>query len=118
MKAQFVSENVRFERGRDPKNAMGVGIKESIRAWLSKVYGSFQFTEGEYYKINDDNSITIHGDFEVPDYKIVRFPDYIRFKECKGDFMVDYCNLESLIGCPESVGGFFSCEANNLMTLE
>ena len=32
--------------------------------------------------------------------------------------MVDYCNLESLIGCPEEVDGFFSCEANNLMTLE
>jgi len=31
MKAQFVYENMRFERGVDPKSAMGIGIVEDIK---------------------------------------------------------------------------------------
>jgi len=30
MKAQFVNENIRFERGQDPKHSMGIGMRDEI----------------------------------------------------------------------------------------
>ena len=38
MKAQFVSENIRFERGRDPKSAMGLGEVKEIMDNTKKCY--------------------------------------------------------------------------------
>ena len=37
MKAQFVYENINFERGLDPKSSMGIGAKEFLRKQLEEV---------------------------------------------------------------------------------
>ena len=118
MKAQIVSENVRFERGRKPQEAMDVGIRRNIREWMNWVYGNFTMIEGEDYKINQDYTIDLLGNFEVPDKEIGEFPEYINFRMITGDFMIDYCNMKSLRGCPDKVDGFFSCEGNKLMSLD
>lgn len=38
MKAQFVIENIRFERGRDPKSAMNLGVVDEISQKTSDAY--------------------------------------------------------------------------------
>lgn len=118
MKARFVSENVRFERGKKPHVAMDVGIRKNIQEWMSWVYGNFSMEEGRDYVINPDYTIDTLLNFEVPDMKIVEFPDYINFRTARLDFMVDYCGLKSLRGCPKRVMGYFSCESNELTTLD
>jgi len=114
MKARFVSEAIDFERGKDPKAVMGIGTVELIYKWMEKTFPSFM----PKYKINDDMSIDILDDFEVPDTEIVKFPEYVNFNNCYGDFHVDYTKLESLRGCPKVVKGFFSCEGNKLESLD
>jgi len=34
MRAKFVYENMRFERGKDPKSAMGIGKRALIKKWF------------------------------------------------------------------------------------
>jgi hypothetical protein len=42
----------------------------------------------------------------------------VEIKEVGGDFSCDYNNLSSLEGAPEKVGGDFYCSHNNLSSLE
>jgi len=39
MKAQFVYENLDFERGIDPREAMDIGMEGRLKNWLRKNYG-------------------------------------------------------------------------------
>lgn len=114
MKARFVSESIEFTRGKDPKSAMNIGIRENINSWFDRTFPSFK----PRYRINEDLTIDIIHEFEVPDTDIGEFPPYINFHICNGDFMVDYTKLTSLRGCPRIVKGYFSCEGNKLTSLE
>ena len=61
MKARFVFENIRFERGMDPKRAMGVGIKEYIKSLLWGFSGQFidQILDDETLEIISYKGFTI-----------------------------------------------------------
>ena len=113
MKARFVSEAVDFERGQDPKKAMGIGIEHAIHKWFDEMFQSFK----PDYHINPDYTINVR-DFDVPDKKIGRFPDFINFYSCTDEFMIDFCEMEDLRGCPYVCKGYFSCENNNLHSLD
>jgi hypothetical protein len=57
MRAKAVNE---FEQGRDPYETMGLGQRKKIREWVEQ-YNFFGCT----VTINDDNSVTIDGDFKA-----------------------------------------------------
>jgi hypothetical protein len=116
-KANNIKESIDFERGIDPKKAMDIGIKNSIRKWIDSVLD--HWIEGNDYRINDDYTIEIFTGFEVPDTNLgPEFPDYIKMKRVVGNFHVDSCGLKSMRGFPEKVLGWFSCEQNELTSLE
>jgi hypothetical protein len=114
MKARFVSEAIEFERGKAFKDALKIGIKESVKLWLNKVFDPF---EPPFYTINEDGTIDIDN-FEVPDWKLIELPPYINFRVCREDVHVDFCELKTLKGMPKIVRGFFSIEGNKLETLD
>ena len=74
--------------------------------------------------INDDNSLTINGDFTLgsfyeyysPLIKNGRFT--VKFKQINGDFTVSSTGLEHFDGCPEVIKGNFNCSWNNIYSLE
>jgi len=119
MKVKYLNEKINFQRGQDPKKSLGIGIEESIHKWMIWVYTSKSGTPWETpkYRINDDLTIDLFEDFEVPDKDIGEFPDYINFNISHESFNVDHTNLKSLRGCPKVVKGYFSCEGNKLINL-
>lgn len=74
------------------------------------------------YSINTDGTIDVEGDVKIVDGKFKKFP--LRFGRvsgcflCYGSYLDSEERLTSLKGCPNYVGGDFSCCANFLTTLE
>lgn len=114
MRAKYVFEAISFQRGQDPKVAMGIGQKVVIEEWFEDIFQGYP----PEWRFNADGNIDLLENFEGPDKKIHKFPDFIQFGECQGDFMIDCCEMESLRGCPKKVIGYFSCEGNRLRSLE
>jgi hypothetical protein len=54
MKAQFVYENVNFERGLDPKSSIGIGLRSQIEKWMKKVK-----IDPEDYTIDENFNIVL-----------------------------------------------------------
>lgn len=117
---KLVKENINFERGLDPKEALGIGSKKAIIDWLN----SFPyFVSRHNYTINNDLSIDVKSEFPIELQGCIdlfpngEFPHYINFNHT-GDFDVDNCGLKSLRGCPKKIDGYFSCQMNELTSLE
>jgi len=112
----IVRENINFERGLDPKEAIGIGKAKLIQDWLDEVHIGVR-----NYKLNSD--FTIDTDLDViaverPElFPNGRFPDYIRFNS-SGSFDIDDCGIVSLVGCPKKVNGYFSCQMNEITNLK
>ena len=112
----IVRENINFERGLDPKEAIGIGKAKLIQDWLDEVHIGVR-----NYKLNSD--FTIDTDLDViaverPElFPNGRFPDYIRFNS-SGSFDIDECGIVSLVGCPKKVKGYFSCQMNKITDLK
>lgn len=116
MKTKLVRESLNFERGLDPKEAMNLGIYEKIREWMDEIWiGQKDFQVNKDFTIDTDMNVIIQvGSYLFPDGV---FPEYIRFNT-SGSFDIDDCNLKSLIGCPKHVRGYFSCQMNDISSLE
>jgi hypothetical protein len=69
--------------------------------YICKKYGIRNYT------INSDGSISVEGDVDLRYKRLTKLP--VKFKEISGDFWCYENNLTSLEGCPERVGGHFSC---------
>lgn len=111
-----VEENLHFERGLDPKKAMGLGTYEKIREWMDEVgVGIKNFSVKEDFSIDTDMDIIATERPEL--FPGGEFPSYLKFNT-SGSFDVDACELNSLVGCPRRVKGYFSCQQNNLTTLQ
>jgi hypothetical protein len=106
-----------FIKGEDKLKSLGIGRLELIKKWLDK-YDSTRYDQ--YVNnpvINDDLTIDANC-INISEVPFHEFPDYIQFRNLTDYFMVDYCGLTTLRGCPQKVGGFFSCSGNNLTSLE
>ena len=68
------------------------------------------------YTINDDMSISVEGDVNLPHKNLKSLP--IKFKEVGGYFYCYNNQLTSLEYCPETVDGDFSCSNNQLTSLK
>lgn len=114
MKARLVHQTYRgFTRGNDPGEAMDVGLRPKIKAWLYQmgIHG---------YTINDDLSIDVDDVDDIVNLNglgLAEFPDHVKFGRIGGGFYCSYNWLRSLKGCPETVGGNFYCNSNILDSL-
>jgi hypothetical protein len=102
-----------FERGLAPFDALDLGKLKKVEEWLS----SYHIYRANY-KINSDWSIDIKRSLIIiPDQFIIGIPDYIRFNECQGDFIIRGNRLLSMSGCPKIVHGDFAVNDNKLRDL-
>ena len=121
----IVRENINFERGLDPKEAMGIGKVKLINDWMGQVITIDHSKAApigiKNYKINKDFSIDTDLDVIALERKDLfpggRFPEYIRFNS-SGSFDIDDCGIVSLEGCPKEVKGYFSCQMNKITDLK
>ena len=108
---KLVKESLGFERKKDPHRAMGIGSRVRIEQWLEEM----RVTN---WIINTDWTIDVESSVSLTYYDLEIFPDFIQFGNIKGDFECDRNLLESLKGCPITVGGDFKCNWNKLISLE
>jgi len=108
----IVKESISFQRGVDPKDALGIGKRYLIEKWLDEM--------GILNRciINKDLTIDSNSNIKISHKDLVKFPDYIQFKRVNAFFSVQNNNLISLRGCPIHVETMFSCSNNNLTSLE
>jgi hypothetical protein len=97
-------------------------IKNIYRTMIVKKYNRFKINHicKRYgirnYTINSDLSISVEGDVGLGGKRLTKLP--VKFKEISGYFSCNFNNLISLEGCPERVGGNFWCNDNYLTNLE
>ena len=70
MKAQYVFENMRFERGQDPKSSMGIGK----RALIKKRFDDLDISPDEY-TIDNKLNIFFGEDLDLRNTPITSLPD-------------------------------------------
>ena len=69
MKAQFVYENMDFERGQDPKETIGIGKKAQIDEWFE------EWAPDAEYVINPDLSIEVKEGLYLRNTSVDFLPD-------------------------------------------
>jgi len=105
--------NEKFTDESDPVQDLGIGIKSLIEKWLAE-HKIVSYTLDKNLFISAEKSVTIHLDDNCTE-----LPRYIKFKTVNNAFYINnYQNLTTLRGCPEKVGGFFSCNNCNLKSLK
>lgn len=111
MRAKFINE-INFERGLDPKEAMNIGWKARVKKWLS---------ENEKYSdkviFNNDGTIDVNGNIGFEN-NIGNLPNYIQFRKVTGYFHAGTMGCTTMKGFPEYVGDFLSISTNYLQTLD
>ena len=72
MRAQTVFENIEFQRGRDPKQALGIGKKAQIDQWFEK------WDPDAKYEVDDDFNIYIKKNLILYDTNVTFLPDDLK----------------------------------------
>jgi len=109
----LVKESISFQRGNDPKDVLGIGTKYIIERWLEKMYINS-------YMINDDMSIDLKGRIDIKKERvgiINILPEFIKFNNVDGDFILAHNELTSLRGFPNMVTGYCTCGRNKVTSL-
>ena len=124
-----------FERSENPNKSLGIGRITKIERWIEQVnnheiynddHRSYGKNENEItnYHINDDLTIDVFTKTGYGDALIIRspeleeLPEFIQFRECRGNFYINVSHLKTMRGCPEIVTGHFLVNDNHLRTLE
>lgn len=81
------------------KIGIDVPIKKQIKDWFESIG-----IDEHQYKINDDFTITVYGDIVLANKNLKRLPDFIKFKEVTGFFLISNNPWESAQGFPDIVG--------------
>jgi len=109
--SESLNELYNFEKKSDPLVSLGVGKKALITRWLDDM----GITD---YIINNDYSIDVEGNVNLYNRGLDKFPDYIKFGSVGGWFDCSNNQLVSLEGCPKIVTKTFFCSRNKLKSLE
>ena len=111
---KIIRENLlEFERGGDPMKTLGLGgLLDKIKKWLSPFLFKSQYQVNKDYMVN-----IVKGDFINFQENIPQIPDYVRFNECQGSFIIDGKGLKDLFGCPKIVRGDFYVPNNEIQNL-
>jgi len=70
----------------------------------------------ELYSIQEDGTVNVNGTVDISFKKLSRIP--VSFGVVKGDFNCSNNELETLAGCPKTVGVSFYCHSNRLESLD
>ena len=91
-------------------------IKESRDAEIHNICNRYKIKN---YTINEDGSIDVDGDVNVPPLDGTTFASFpLKFRNIKGDFTCSFNGLTSLKGGPETVDGYIYVGGNKLTTME
>jgi hypothetical protein len=123
-----IFENINFERGMEPKQSMNIGKMKKIQDWMNELFVGVKMEKypnlswiKNGYKVNPDFSIFTDKDIILTERRELvpngKLPEHIRF-HTSGSFDIDDCGLVSLEGCPRYVQGYFSCQQNEITSLE
>jgi hypothetical protein len=109
---ESLNEVFHFERSSsDPLKNLSVGKRAQIIKWLD----SFGIKN---YTINDDLTIDVKGSVKLINQSLTCFPSFIKFNKVSDSFYCSGNQLNSLEGCPITVGSNFFCRNNQLTSLE
>ena len=108
MKAQFVYEKIKFERGKNPKSSLGIGKRAQIERWFK------EWAPDAQYVIEDDLSVNVGGDLYLGKTSIESLPQGL---SVGGILDLSGSSIESL---PEglSVGGSLDLEGTSIKSLK
>jgi len=88
-----------------------------------KLYESFEDIDSicekygiEKYTINSDGIVDVDDDVYLSEKRLTKLP--LKFGKVSGSFTCDTNQLITLEGSPQSVGDYFNCSRNYLTTLE
>ena len=115
MKAKFVHESLlEFEKGQDPKAAIGIGRNAKIKKWFDEYNErKASWEDPAVYKINPDGSVDIKGDFRFHGDREI--PEFIKFNTIHGNFTMQYNDyLENLDFLPDHIKGNLDFYANSI----
>jgi hypothetical protein len=121
----IVRESISFERHKDAKQTLNIGMRTKIQEWLEEYFHNISnATKSTKYTINDDLTIDLDGFFAT--HWMGNFPEWIQFGktgsfQLQGDGMRKGDNgknlMTSLRGCPRIIYGDFNCSRQNLTNL-
>jgi hypothetical protein len=101
-----------FQRGEDPKGAMGLGFQEQVKNWFESCGVSNDLLENSEhyieYRINKDGTIDVLDDINLVGAHIENFPYFIRFNRIYGSFYAANNKFTKLDGFPKIVDGDLS----------
>ena len=135
---KIVRESINFERGGDPKAAMGIGRRLMIEDWIEAVNSHEIYSEYDAhsksnrnpenhiagYHINDDLTIDVRTNSGFGDALIIRgqemveLPEFIQFGRCDGNFYINVSRLKTMRGFPKIVTGHLCVNHNQLTSLD
>lgn len=112
---KLVSESLfEFEKGQEPKMAIGIGNKARIKKWWETHMKEWN-DEIPPYSINQNGEIDTPENFRFPWRFDEELPHYIKFGTIGGDFQVSgQENLKNLDFLPNHVKGDFEFYGNNI----
>lgn len=106
-----------FERGRDPKVSMNIGLTRKIREWMKEL-GEYAWNKYDY-SIGDNMEINISGNFRFPLFWDEDIPDYIKFGTIEGNLYFEHVkNVKSLHWFPKKVEGDVNFYENGIRPSE
>jgi hypothetical protein len=111
---RLVRESINFTRGQDPRDAMDIGLKNTIESWLYKM----DIHKYELIEKGLEFQINVHELINISKKKLNNIPEYINFNIVDGGFYCNHNELTSLKGSPLFVAGGFICNDNLLENLE
>lgn len=103
----FINESTTF-RTRDEAE---LWVKTKLFSWNQL------FNPDNFFKVNDDLSITVFEDIQIQDKSLKTIPTQLHIKT-SGSFHCENNYLSSLIGCPSKNVTTFDCSNNHLTSLQ
>ncbi len=94
MKAQFIYENLDFERGIDPKHSIGIGKRALIDRWFE------EWAPDAEYEVDANLNIEIKGGLNLNNTPITSLPDnlsvggYLNLRNTQITSLPDNLNIE------------------------
>ena len=115
MRALFINETYSFERGGDPRQILGIGLKRMIDDWLDEMSGTDnnQWYSHNYrelkYQINPDSTVDILDYFNISSTNAFReIPEWFIINRVHRDFnVIGNPNLKNVDNLPKIVDGDF-----------
>lgn len=134
----IVRESINFERGNNPKSAMGIGRSKLIEDWIEAVNSHEIYSEYDAhsrsnktpenrisgYHINEDLTVDVRTNTGFGDALIIRgqemveLPEFIQFGKCEGNFYINVSGLRTMRGFPKIVTGHLCVNNNQLTSLD